>query len=219
MLPEKRIDMTRARSVGTVILFGVALAAFAKVTVAWAAETNDLREFRVGMNAADLPQSGYAGFGCAADPGRTLSNWQDWRQCPPDLSCLRVVRFRYDPAMSPEGTKVAGHPVLLALVMDDAGRVEAVQIETDPNARLFTRKKAFLLGLRAKSRYGTDGWICTEDSPTADHQPVGETFVKEQCKKTLAGREVRIERSLFRHPNQDLKSFVSNTRILILWIP
>jgi len=210
--------MSRARAVGIgVILFGLALAAFAASTVAWTAE-NDLREFRVGMNVAELPQVGYAGFGCGAD-GRTLSSWQNWRDCPPDPSGLRVVRFHYDPATSPDGTKVAGHPVLLALLIDDAGRVDGVQIETDPNARLFTRKKAFLLGLQARSRYGMDGWICTEDSPTADHQPVGETFVKEQCKKTLAGREVRIERSLFRRPNEDLKNFVSNTRILILSIP
>jgi hypothetical protein len=199
------------------ILFGLVFAAFDVSTVAWSAD-NDLREFRVGMNAAELPQAGYAGFGCEPE-GRALSNWQDWRECPPDPSGLRVVRFRYDPATNPDGTKVAGHPVLLALLIDDAGRVDGVRIETDPNVRLFTRKKAFLLGLQARSRYGTDGWICTEGSPTADHQPVGETFVEEQCKKTLAGREVRIERSLFRRPNQDLKDFVSNTRILILRIP
>jgi hypothetical protein len=202
-----------------VILFGLALAAFAVAMVARAAETNDLRDFRVGMNAAELPAAGYAGFRCAADPGRALSNWQNWRECPPDASGLRVVRFHYDPATSPDGTKVAGHPVLLALLIDDAGHVDSVQIETDPNARLFTRKKAFLLGLQAKSRYGMDGWVCTEGSPTADEQPVGETFVKEQCKKTVAGREVRIERSLFRRSSQDLKNFVSNTRILILRIP
>jgi hypothetical protein len=212
--------MSRARAVGTrVIVLGLALAAFAVTTAAWSAETNDLREFRVGMNAAELPQLGYAGFSCGTDPGRTLSNWQDWRECHPDPAGLRVVRFRYDPAISPDGTKVAGHPVLLALVIDDAGGVEGVQIETDPNARLFTRKKAFLLGLQARSRYGMDGWVCTEGSPTADEQPVGETFVKEQCKKTLAGREVRIERSLFRRLSQDLKNFVSNTRIMILRIP
>jgi hypothetical protein len=212
--------MSRARAAGPrVILLGLALAALAVTAVAGAAETNDLREFRVGMNAAELPESGYAGFSCAADSGRALASWKDWRACPPDPSGLRAIRFRYDPVLSPDGTKVAGHPVLLALLIDDAGRVDRVQIETDPNARLFTRKKAFLLGLQARSRYGMDGWACTEGSPTADEQPVGETFVKEQCKKTVAGREVRIERSLFRRSSQDLKNFVSNTRILILRIP
>jgi hypothetical protein len=212
--------MSRERAVKIrVILLGLVLAAFVVTTVAWAAETNDLREFRVGMNAAELPQSGYSGFSCAADPGRMLSNWQHWRECPPDPSGLRVIRFRYDPALSPDGTKVAGHPVLLALLIDDAGHVEGVQIETDPDARLFMRKKAFLLGLQAKSRYGMDDWICTEGSPSADEQPVGESFIKEQCKKTLAGRAVRIERSLFRRPDQDLKNFISSTRITILRTP
>jgi len=43
---------------------------------------------------------------------------------------------------------VAGHPAILTLLIDDNGHVTGLQIETDPKARLYVRKKAFLLGLR-----------------------------------------------------------------------
>ena len=41
---------------------------------------------------------------------------------------------------------VAGHPAILTLLIDDTGHVAGLQIETDPKARLYIRKKAFLLG-------------------------------------------------------------------------
>lgn len=179
---------------------------------AGAAETTDLREFRVGMPVAALPQSGYAGFACADDPALTLAGWQDWRRCPADAAGRRAVRFRYA-----EGeTKVAGHPVLLALLLAEPGRVEGLRIETDPAAPLYLRKKAFLLGLQARARYGEAGWTCAEGQPGPEAQPIGTTFVAETCDKTIDGRHVSIERDLFRRPDQQPREFVGETRIMIL---
>jgi hypothetical protein len=177
---------------------------------------NDLRDIRVGMATTELAESGYVDFSCAADEKRTLASWKNWRDCPADASGTRAIRFGYDPSTSRDGTMVAGHPAILTLLIDDTGHVAGLQIETDPKARLYIRKKAFLLGLQAKSRYGSDGWVCTEGQPGAGDQPVGGIYLKERCTKTISGRSLIVERNLFRRPDQDIKSFVDETRINIL---
>ena len=110
---------------------------------------------------------------------------------------------------------VAGHPAILTLLIDESGHVAALQIETDPKVRLYLRKKAFLLGLQARSRYGSDGWACIDGKPVAGEEPVGGVYLRERCTKTISGRSLVVERNLFRRPGQDIKSFVDETRISI----
>jgi hypothetical protein len=193
-------------------------------SAAAAEERNDLREFRIGMKVDELPKSGYLGFSCAAEPEHELSGWQDYRQCPTTEEGFREVRFRYDGSANPlgkvndayEGTRVGGHPVLVSVLFSDSGTVAGIHIETDPKARLYLHKKAFLLGLQAKARYGEDGWVCSEGQPSANQQPVGGVFVQEHCEKTAQDRHIVVERDLFRDPAKDLKQFVDDTRITIL---
>jgi hypothetical protein len=179
-------------------------------------EGNDLRDIRLGMPATDLPDAGYVNLACATDPQKTLTAWTGWRDCATDSSGFHAIKFGYDPALSREGTIVAGHPAILTLLVDDAGTVSGLRIETDPKARLYIRKKAFLFGLQAKSRYGSDGWSCTDAQPDAGEQPVGGVFVRERCTKTIPNRSIVVERNLFRKPEQDIKSFVDETRMTIL---
>jgi hypothetical protein len=177
---------------------------------------NDLRDIRIGMAAAELGESGYVDFACAADPKHSLTGWTNWRDCPADAGGTRAIRFGYDPSISRDGTMVAGHPAVLTLMIDDGGRVAGLQIETDPKARLYLRKKAFLLGLQAKSRYGSDGWACNEEPQGAGEEPVGGVYLRERCTKTVSGRSLVVERHLFRRPGQDIKSFVDETKISIM---
>ncbi len=177
---------------------------------------NDLRDIHLGMPATDLSDAGYANLACATDPQKTLTAWTGWRECAADSSGFHAIKFDYDPSTSREGTIVAGHPAILTLLVDDAGIVSGLRIETDPKARLYIRKKAFLFGVQAKSRYGLDGWSCTEAQPDAGEQPVGGVFVRERCSKTIHNRSIVVERNLFRKPDQDIKSFVSETRMTIL---
>ena len=200
----------------------VAVAALARAQPA-RAEENDLREFRVGMDAGDLPRSGYLGFSCADSPDIKLQGWQDYRRCPPQASGLHAVRFRYDEAANPlakvndlyEGTKVGGHPVRLALLIGGDGRVKGLVIETDPATRLYLRKKAFLFGEQVKGRYGGDGWVCLNQDLTPDEQPIGGVSIKEHCEKTTATRHFVLDRALFRRSGQELKDFVSRSRLEI----
>ena len=184
---------------------------------AWTEEFrgNDLRDIRVGMAAAELGESGYVDFACAADTKRTLAGWINWRDCPADASGTRAIRFGYDASISRDGTVVAGHPAILTLLIDDGGQVAGLQIETDPKARLYVRKKAFLLGLQARSRYGSEGWACSESQPGGGDEPVGGVYLRERCTKTVSGRSLVVERNLFRRPGQDIKNFVDETRISI----
>jgi hypothetical protein len=177
---------------------------------------NDLRDIRIGMAVADLPSAGYASFACAADANRKPSGWSDWRDCPVGADQLRALRFGYDPATSRDGTVVAGHPAVLTALIDDAGTVAGLKIETDPTARLYLRKKAFLFGPQVEARYGPDGWACTQANPEAGEQPVGGVYIKERCTKTIDGRSLMIERNLFHQAGQDEKSFVDETRVTIL---
>ncbi len=189
-----------------------------------ASESNDLREFRIGMAADEMPRTGYLGFACADGPGRKLDGWQDYRQCPAEASGWHAVRFQYDEAANPlakvnglyEGTKVGGHPVLLTALLGDDARLKGLVIETDPAARLYLRKKAFLFGEQVKARYGDAGWTCASQDPAADQEPVGGVFANEHCEKTTATRRLTLDRVLFRRAGQELKDFVSRSRLDIL---
>ncbi|WP_407175863.1 hypothetical protein [Bradyrhizobium sp. STM 3562] len=177
---------------------------------------NDLRDIRIGMAVTDLPDTGYTDFACATDASRKLSAWSDWRSCPVGTDQLRALRFGYDPATSKDGTVVAGHPAILTALIDEAGTVAGLKIETDPKARFYLRKKAFLFGPQVKARYGSEGWTCTQAQPDPGEQPVGGVYIKEKCTKTTDERALVVERSLFRQAGQDERSFVDETRVTIL---
>jgi hypothetical protein len=177
---------------------------------------NDLRDIRIGKPVSDLPSEGYVDFSCAADTAHKLSGWSEWRNCSAGVDQLHAVRFGFDPATSRDGTVVAGHPAVLTVLVDEAGTVAGLKIDTDPKARLYLRKKAFLFGPQVKARYGADGWNCAQAQPEAGEEPVGGVYIKEKCTKTIDGRTLAIQRSLFHQAGQDQKNFVDETRVTIL---
>lgn len=194
---------------------GLVFAATVMAAVPAMATAGDLRDISVGMAVTSAPGTGYVNLTCAADKAHKLSGWTQWSDCPAGADQTRAIRFEYDPETSREGTMVGGHPAILTVQVGQDARIAALTIETDPKARLYLRKKAFLLGLQAKSRYGADGWACSEAQPAGDKQPVGGTFVDEHCSKTTNGRSIEIERHLYREPNKELKDFTDETRITI----
>jgi hypothetical protein len=201
-----------------------ALAALLFAPPAFAEDAGDLRAFRVGEPVAALPASGYVDFACADAPATKLSGWADFAQCPRGAFGLHAVSFRYDEAANPlaskndayEGTRVGGHPVLLALLIGDDGVVDGIHITTDPHARLYLRKKAFLLGLQARARFGEDGWTCRESPPGPGEEPVGGVFIKEHCEKSTPTRHLIVERDLYRHADEKLAQFIGASDVLIL---
>lgn len=182
-------------------------------------ELTDLRGIRVGMTIQELPADGYQNFACAGTAKQNVAGWADWKSCPADAAGLRALNADYDQPRV-EGTFIAGHPVNLTLAFAHDGRLTKVTIETDPKARLYLRKKAYLLGQQAKYRYGGEkGWDCKELKPTGEEEPLGPTFIKEHCSKKFQDREVVVDRALFRKAgSNDPKNFTSESRVSISWL-
>jgi hypothetical protein len=183
-------------------------------------QQSDLREFRVGMPVSELPRSGYGGFACAADPSKKLSAWGDYKACPASPDGNHAVSFRYGgDGSGDEGgdkTQVGGQPVNLALLIDDDAVVSGLRIDTDPHARLYLHKKAYLFALQARARFGEDGWTCRKADPTSTEQPIGGVFVNEHCEKVTATRHFVLDRQLYRDPAKDLRDFTDATQLTIL---
>jgi hypothetical protein len=201
-------------------------------TVVWAAFAahasaqagNDLRDLRVGMLVSELPPHGYIDLACQDGTDRKLPSWNDWSQCAATSAQQYWVSFKYDSDLSDlarvndnaEGTKVAGHPVRLALLVDaPSSRVAALKIETDLAAPFFMKKKAHLLGGQVKSRFGIEGWKCADTPPDDERQPVGGMFVDERCVKSGADRRLTLQTKLLRMRGSAPKEIVSSTVLTI----
>ena len=187
-------------------------------------EQGDLRDLRVGMSVDELPAEGYVDRACGSDggaPGMALASWTEFARCPPDAAGLHEVTFAY--AASPlaevgdrwEGTKVAGHPVIPSLLIDGRGVVQGIRIVTDPDTRMYLKKKAFLLGVRVMGRYGRDGWTCTEAAPGAGRAPVGGLFIDRRCEKIFHDRRLILATALYRTAEQQGQEFTGATRLEI----
>jgi hypothetical protein len=214
-------------------LLGMSLAALVCVMIAGPARAaedpleGDLRDLRVGMSVDELPADGYVDLACGSDggaPGAALASWAEFARCPPDAAGLHEVTFAY--AASPlaelgdrwEGTKVAGHPVIPSLLIDGSGVVQGMRIVTDPDTRMYLKKKAFLLGVRVMGRYGRDGWTCTEAAPRDGRSPVGGLFIDRHCEKIFHDRRLILETELYRTAEQQGQEFTGATRLEIFKI-
>jgi hypothetical protein len=185
----------------------------------------DLRDLRVGMRVDQLPAEGYTGFACGRNggaPGPALAGWRDFGRCPADAEGRHEVAFAFAPSpLAPlgdrwEGTKVAGHPVIPSLLIDADGVVQGVRIVTDPDARLYLKKKAFLFGIRVMGRYGRDGWRCTDAPPGEGRSPVGGMFIDRRCEKTWRDRRLILDTDLYRAAGQEGQEFTGASRLEIL---
>ena len=185
----------------------------------------DLRDLRVGMKLAELPAEGYTDFACGnngAKPGMALGGWAEFGRCPADARGLHEVAFAFAPSPLAklgdqwEGTKVAGHPVIPSLLIDDQGVVQGLRIVTDPDARYYQKKGAFLFGIRVMGRYGRDGWQCTDAKPGEGKTPIGGMFIDRRCEKTFEDRRLILDTELYRAAGQEGQDYTDASRLEIL---
>jgi hypothetical protein len=177
-----------------------------------AAEQNDLREFRIGMAVSALPDAGYGEFACAGDSARTLLDWRDFRSCSAASDGTRGITFRYEDGRQ---TQVGGQSVNLALLIDGNDRVSGIRIDTDPSARLYQHKRAYLFAQQVRARFGDDGWKCSNAAPTPTEQPIGGAFYDEHCEKVTPSRHFVLNRQLYHDPNRDIRDFTDATQFTI----
>jgi hypothetical protein len=168
----------------------------------------EIWDLKLGTPAAALP-SGFGEYACGTNggpPSRPLSGWSDFRSCRPETSGLREVYLRYDDELEYwakandlpteierySGTKVYDFPVVLSALFDEAGTLAGLRIVSDPRDTTRSRDEAYTLRNFLTARFGRDGWNCTDLPPAEGEGPVGRTFIKQDCNKTLAGPSLAV---------------------------
>lgn len=188
----------------------------------------DLRELAVGVAASELATEGYYAFACGSNGGTPLVQLDDWTgyaQCAKDgATGLHEVYVEYDDEgeyiarMLLEvfgeqdgrlglrkyyGTKVAGHPVVLSVLFDEAGFARAIRAVTDSRADLDFRRNAYLLRVPIMNAFGSEGWNCNNLPLAPSETALGSFFVKMKCDKLVAtGRRMVVEAHMYRKPGQ-----------------
>ncbi|QQP93068.1 hypothetical protein IGS68_28315 (plasmid) [Skermanella sp. TT6] len=162
------------------------------------------------------------GFACADRAGPPLSDWTEYRSCPADAGGLRRIHFEFEEdkqlarfADRWEGTKIAGHPVILTMSVADNGMIEDLRIVTDSKASPYLRKKAFLLSLKVRDHYGPRDWTCRDLPRQAGETEIGGMFVKQECTKSIDGRTLRMQTNLFRGAGQEGKTYEDSVSVLV----
>ena len=182
-------------------------------------DRGELRGLRLGMQAATMSTDGFDDFACGSNggpPRAPLSGWTDFHTCRAEASGLHEVYVRFDdqqayqakafgdPTLPSEadGTRVAGHPVILSVLFNDSGIAEEIRIVTDPRAPLSLRRMAQLLRLRVIAHYGEEDWTCVDLPPEPGETPVGKIFIKQRCEKTTPEHHLIMQARLLRKPGQ-----------------
>lgn len=162
----------------------------------------------LGQPVSDLPDTAVADIACGTaggPPGQSLASFAEYLSCMPEPSGLYEVQFIYDDeqdyiarALELEyrflrgGTSVYAHPVIVSVLVDEAGIVQGRRIVTDNRASDLERRTAFTLINNFKAQY--DGWTldCTDVPMQEGELPVGDEFVHELCTGQSPDGGVRI---------------------------
>ena len=215
----EKIRMKTTRFAALTGLIGIVATAAAAGSVYAAAKSGgDVREFTVGLSTDDLPQEGYLGFACGnngAAPGTEIAGWHAFAECPADEKGLHEVAFQYDDTdvlfEDMEGTGIAGHPVLISLLFNQDGVVEALRVFTDPFARPYNKRRARVLGRKVKARFGVTGWTCEDLPREATEGEFGGIYTKERCVTDLGNRTVELTTRFYRTFEDGEEEIVNST--------
>ena len=189
-------------------------------------ERGEMRDLRVGMHYSEIIPDFYFEHSCGSNGGpplKPISGFADFMECAAEaVTGLHEVYVRYDDenefvvrlyrelegeALWLEtftGTKVAGHPVILSALFDEAGIVQGIRAVSDPRAGLDQRRYAYLMRIPIMARYGRAGWECTDLEAYPGETDVGGMFVKQRCSKIFPDeKRVNLDTNLFRKRGQD----------------
>ena len=208
------------------IRVGTALRAFAHPTVAAALAViltgaafgqqprPSIFELPLGTPVRELPEEEFVDPACGTNggpPGLRLDGFEAFARCRPEASGLREIWFRYDDeleyiaraARDPDAVArnnamvVLAQPVILSLLVDQAGLMQGFRVFTDPHADEDLRATAYTLAAAFKARFGAGGWSCDDLPPAAGETPVAGTFAKQLCRKVADGQQISVESRRF----------------------
>jgi hypothetical protein len=218
-MPDLQVMRSRMMRCSFLLAACVAVALPAATQAADMRQT-DVRQIRVGLPLDEKSAAGLKGFACAVPDAPAISGWSEYRQCPANAAGLREMRFEFEEdkqlaqfADRWEGTKIAGHPVVLTMAVTDTGTIDALRIVTDAEASPYLKKKAYLLSLRVREHYGMEGWACADLPRDPGEAEIGGMFVKQQCSKTIEGRSLKMLTKLFRGAGQDGKTYEDSVSV------
>ncbi len=168
-------------------------------------------DLKLGSPADALPAD-FTNYACGTNggpPSLPLSGWREFRRCRPEPSGLHEVYFRYDDELEYwakannftteiekySGTKLYGFPVVLSALFDEHGILAGVRIVSDPRDASRRREDAHSLRNFLAARYDRTGWDCTDLALEEGETPVGRTFIKQICRKAMAGLGTAVLRT------------------------
>lgn len=206
----------RARMVGAALalaMLGAAAHAQSKP------DPGEIHGLKLGLHAEAMSTADWGELACGSNggpPRASLDKWSEFKKCPPEANGLHEIYARFDDeaeyvgkalddplfAGQQTGTRVAGHPVILSALFDDAGVLRGIRMVSDPRATPLERRMAHLLKIDVMNYYGTDGWTCTDLPPDPGETPVGGVFIKQRCEKTTSERAMLVEAHFLRKPGQ-----------------
>jgi hypothetical protein len=160
-------------------------------------------DLSLGSAADGLPDA-FTDYACGTNggpPSTPLKSFTEFRRCRPEATGLREVYFRYDDELEYwakandlttevekySGTKVYGFPVVASALFSDNGVLAGLRIVSDPRDNSRRREDAYSLRNFLTARFGRDGWNCTNAQPEDGEAPVGRTFIKQHCTKSIEG--------------------------------
>jgi len=211
--------MNGTRFIALASLSALAVSLACGPAVAASKAGGDVREFTVGLSTDELPKEGYLGFACGNNgdaPGDEIEGWHAFAECPPDEKGLHEVAFQYDDSEvlfdDLEGTAIAGHPVIISLLFNNNGVVEALRVFTDPAARPYNKRRARVLARKVKARFGMAGWDCENLPPEGSEGEIGGVFTKERCETDLGNRTVTLFTHFYRTFSNGEEELVNSTQ-------
>jgi hypothetical protein len=161
----------------------------------------EIWDLTLGAAASTLPDA-FTDYACGTNggpPSVPLKGFGDFKRCRPEPSGLREVYFRYDDELEYwakandlpmevekySGTKAYGYPVVASALFSDDGILTALRIVSDPRDTSRSREDAYSLRNFLTARFGRDGWDCVDAQPEDGEGPVGRTFIKQRCLKSV----------------------------------
>jgi hypothetical protein len=184
------------------------------------ADHGEIHGLKLGLHADAMSTDDWSEVACGSNggpPRQKLDAWADFKKCQPEPTGLHEVYARFDDeaefigkaiddplyASQNNGTRVAGHPVILSALFDDNGVLRGIRFVTDPRASPLERRMAHLLKVAVIEHYDPDGWKCTDLPPAPGETPVGGVFIKQHCEKTTPERKLMVEAHFLRKPGQN----------------
>jgi len=165
-------------------------------------------DVELGQPLSQARDGDVGAIACGTDggpPGQELRSFNDYMTCTPEASGLREVYFTYDDEQDyitlalevayqflKGGTSVYAQPVIVSLLVDEAGIVQGRRIVTDDRTSDYDRRNAYTLSRNFKARYGKWSLNCNDVPMQEGEQPVGKLFVHEICTGQSSDGQTRI---------------------------